>query len=301
LKVAFSVLDLIGNTPMLRFNKLVTSKDAAIYAKLESCNIGGSVKDRTAKYLIEKAEASGRLTRDKTILEATSGNTGSALAMIAAVKGYRVTLVMAESVSEEKMKMAKAFDADIVLSDGSKGTGGAVELKKEMMREHPEKYVDIDQFSDSANILAHYQTTGQEIIDQLDGRVDSVVVGIGTAGTGVGISLRVKEYSPEIRVIGVTPKLGVNISGLRNPQEYNPTKLYKPEYFDEVIEISQDEVPKIIEVVHCLARREGLLVGWSAGAIVYQAMIEARRIGAGKNVVAIIPDGGQKYLSTSLF
>ncbi|MBM3291566.1 PLP-dependent cysteine synthase family protein [Candidatus Bathyarchaeota archaeon] len=301
MKVASSVLDLIGNTPMLRFNKLVTRRDATIYAKLESSNIGGSVKDRTAKYLIEKAEASGMLTRDKIILEATSGNTGSALAMIAAVKGYRVTLVMAESVSEEKKKMAKAFDADVILSDGSKGTGGAVELKRKLLLDFPEKYVDVDQFSDSANILAHYQTTGQEIIEQLDGKVDSVVVGIGTAGTGVGISMRVKEYNPEARIIGVTPKLGVSISGLRNPDEYNPTKLFKKEYFDEVIEVTQDEIPKIIDVVQCIARHEGLLVGWSAGAIVYQAMKEARKIGRGKNVIAVIPDGGQKYLSTNLF
>jgi len=301
MRVASSVTELIGGTPMLRLRRLTGVGDASVYAKLESCNIGGSVKDRTALYLVEYAEASGRLSRGKVILEATSGNTGAALAMIGAAKGYRVALVMPESVSAEKLRMARAYDADVILTPAAEGTGGAVEVKRRMLAEDPERYVDIDQFSEPANILAHYQTLGREIMEQLGGRVDSVVVGIGTSGTGAGVSMRVKEQNPEARIVGVTPRLGVPIPGLRNPSEPNPTRLFRPEYFDEVVEISRDELPGVVETARCVARHEGLLVGYSGGAVLYQALREARRIGAGRNVVAIVADGGEKYLSTDLF
>ncbi|MFQ6074872.1 MAG: PLP-dependent cysteine synthase family protein [Candidatus Bathyarchaeia archaeon] len=167
--VANEVTELIGNTPMVRINRLTSKDDATVYAKLEWYNIGGSVKDRMAKYLIEYAEAAGKLKKDKMILEATSGNTGIALAMIAAAKGYKITIVMPESVSVERRKIIKAYGAELVLSPGAKGIGGAVELKQKMLREDPESYVDIDQFKDPANILAHYQTTGREILQQTNG------------------------------------------------------------------------------------------------------------------------------------
>jgi cysteine synthase len=192
--IARSVLDLIGRTPMVKINKLVSSEDAELLAKLEWYNPGGSVKDRMALYLVEAAEASGRLRKDKVIIEATSGNTGIALAMIAAVKGYRIVVVMPESVSIERRKIIRAYGADLILSPGEKGTAGAIELKRRIIEEDPEKYVDLDQFSDPANIMAHYQTTAREIIEQTSGKVDMVVVGIGTAGTGVGISMGLKEY-----------------------------------------------------------------------------------------------------------
>lgn len=299
--VANEITELIGNTPMVRLNRLTSEEDATVYAKLEWYNIGGSVKDRMAKYLIEYAEAAGWLKRDRTILEATSGNTGIALAMIAAAKGYRITLVMPESVSVERRKIIRAYGAELILSPGSKGTGGAVEMKQRMLRENPELYVDIDQFRDPANILAHYQTTGREILQQTGGRVDAVVVGIGTAGTGVGVSMRVKAYNTSIRVVGVTPSLGVSIQGLRNPDEAYPTQLYRREPFDEVVEIPREEVPETFEVARRAAREEGLLVGMSAGAILYVALREARRLGRGGVVVAVLPDGGDKYLSTNLF
>lgn len=300
-QIAGDIKDLIGNTPMIRLNKLVPEGGAGICAKLEWYNIGGSVKDRMALYLIEYAEAAGKIDRGRTILEATSGNTGIALAMIAAVKGYPISIVMPESVSVERRKIITAYGAELILSPGRGGTGGAVELKKKLLAENPGKYTDLDQFSDPANVLAHYQTTGREIIEQTGGNVDAVFVGVGTAGTGAGVSLRLKEYNPAIEIIGVMPKLGTSIQGLRNPGELNPTKLFKEDSFDQVIEITQEELPKVTEYARRAAREEGLFVGMSSGAILYAAIQKSRELGAGKRIVAILPDRGDKYLSTTLF
>ena len=239
--VANNVLELIGKTPLVRINNLTGPSDATIYAKLEWFNIGGSVKDRFALYIIEYAQAAGRLNREKRILEATSGNTGIALAMIAAAKRYKLTIVMPESVSIERRRIIRAYGAELILSPAPKGTAGAIELKQKMLKEDPEKYIDVDQFKDPANILAHYETTGKEILEQTHGQLDMIMVGIGTAGTGVGTSMRVKEVKPEVKIIGVTPKLGTAIQGLRNPKEPFPTQLFRSEWFDEVIEISDSE------------------------------------------------------------
>jgi len=299
--IANNIKDLIGNTPLIRLNRIVPEGAAEVCAKLEWYNIGGSVKDRMALYLIEYAEAAGKIDRKKRILEATSGNTGIALAMIAASKGYQLSVVMPESVSVERRKIIKAYGAELVLSPGTKGTGGAVELKKQLLSEAPDKYIDLDQFSDPANILAHYQTTGKEIIEQTGGKIDMVVVGVGTAGTGVGVSMRLKEYNPEIKVVGVIPKLGTSIQGLRNPGELNPTQLFNHKFFDEVVEVQQEEAPKWTEIARRAAREEGLLLGISSGAILYVALHKAREIGSGRRIVAILPDRGDKYLSTNLF
>ena len=299
--VANSITDLIGKTPMVKINKLTGLNDATIYAKLEWYNIGGSVKDRMGLYLIEYAEVAGKLSNDKTILEATSGNTGISLAMIAARKGYKIAIVMPESVSVERRKIITAFGAELILSPGEKGTGGAVELKQKLLKEHPGKYVDIDQFKDPANILAHYETTGKEILEQTKGKLDMIVVGVGTAGTGVGTSMRVKEYDPNVKIVGVMPKLGVSIQGLRNPEEPYPTQLFRKEYFDEIVEITKEEIPKTLEVAQEVARKEGLFIGMSAGAIMAVALQKARELGKGKTIVAVLPDDGTKYLSTPLF
>jgi len=301
MKVVNDILELIGNTPLIRINKLTRKEDATILAKLEWYNISGSIKDRMAKYLIEYAEASGKLTKDKVILEATSGNTGIALAMIAAAKGYKITIVMPESVSVERRKIIKAYGANLILSPGEKRTSGAIELKQKLLRENPEKYIDINQFKDPANILAHYQTTGKEIIEQTEGKVDMIVVGIGTAGTGIGVSMRVKKYNPKIRVVGVTPKIGVSIQGLRNPKEKYPTQLFRKKWFDEVVEISEEKLPKIFEVARKIARKEGLLIGISAAAIMYVALKKAKELGKNQTIVAVLSDSGMKYLSTNLF
>lgn len=299
--VSNDITGLIGGTPMVRINNMTQPGDATVYAKLEWYNIGGSVKDRMALYLMEYAEVSGRLSRDKTILEATSGNTGIALAMLAAAKGYRITIIMPESASVERRKIIKAYGAELILSPGERGTGGAIELKQKLLAENPDRYVDLDQFKDPANILAHYQTTGREILEQTRGRVDMVVVGIGTAGTGVGVSMRVKRFNPGIKIVGVTPRLGVSIQGLRNPGEPYPTKLFRREWFDEIAEIGEEEKKEAFRIARETARREGLLIGMSSGAIMLVALRKAREIGSSKTIVAVLPDGGEKYLSTELF
>ena len=300
-KISQNIIDLIGKTPMIKINKIVPADAANVYAKLEWYNIGSSVKDRMALQLIEKAEKDGRIQKGKTILEATSGNTGIALAMIAAVKGYDIEIVMPECVSVERRKIIQAYGAKLILSPGDKGTGGAVELKYEMLKKNPDKYTDIDQFKDPANIEAHYNTTAGEIIEQTNGKIDMVVLGIGTAGTGVGISKRLKEHNPEIKIIGVIPKLGSAIQGLRNPCENYPTQLYNSGHFDEIIEVEKEENPKTFEVARELAREEGLLVGMSSAAAMYISRRKAIELGVGKTIVTIFPDNGFKYLSTPLF
>ncbi|NOR85803.1 pyridoxal-phosphate dependent enzyme [archaeon] len=296
-----NIIELIGNTPMIKIDKIVPNDAANVYAKLEWYNVGSSIKDRMALQLIEKAEKEGRIQKGKIILEATSGNTGIALAMIAAVKGYDIEIVMSECVSVERRKIIRAYGANLILSPGNKGTGGAVELKYKLLKENPEKYTDINQFKDPANIEAHYNTTAKEIIEQTNGEIDMVVLGIGTAGTGVGISKRLKEYNSKIKIIGVIPELGSSIQGLRNPCENYPTQLYNSGYFDEIVEIKKEENPKTFDVARELARKEGLLVGMSSAAAMYISRKKAIEIGFGKNIVTIFPDNGFKYLSTPLF
>lgn len=301
ISIAYSITDLIGQTPILKINKLPEKDSAEIWAKLEWYNIGGSVKDRMALYLIEYAESAGLLDKEKTILEATSGNTGIALAMIAAVKGYNITIIMPESVTVERRKLIKAYGAELILSPGFKGTGGAVEMKQKLLEENPDKYIDINQFKDPANILAHYKTTGPEIIRQTNGKVDLVVVGVGTAGTGVGTSHKLKQFNAEIQVVGVIPELGYAIQGLRNPEEPYPTELFDRSKFDEIVEMPKEENPEILDTARRAAEKEGLLVGVSAASILYVALKKAKELGPGKTVVAVLPDSGMKYLSTPLF
>lgn len=300
------ITGLIGNTPMVRINRMIGPNDATIYAKLEWYNAGGSVKDRLGLYIMEYAESAGKLEgikggTGKTILEATSGNTGIALSMIAAAKGYKIAIVMPESVSVERRKIIRAYGAELILSPGEKGTAGAIELKQNMLRDNPDKFVDVDQFRDPANIMAHYQTTGREILEQTGGRLDAIVIGVGTAGTGVGTSMRVKETNPDVKIIGVTPKLGVSVQGLRNPREAFPTQLYRGDQFDEVVEIGEQEKSASFDVAREVARKEGLLVGMSAGSIMYVALKKAKELGKGNVIVAVLPDEGERYLSTNLY
>ncbi|MBW6441085.1 PLP-dependent cysteine synthase family protein [Patescibacteria group bacterium] len=294
-------LELIGNTPIIKINKLTEKNNATVLAKLESYNLGGSVKDRMALYMIEDAERSGKLTMNKNLIEASSGNTGIAMAMIAAIKGYKITIVIPEGVSFERRKLIKFYGAELILSKGLKGTGGAVELKNEMLFKNPRKYTDLNQFENPANIEAHYQTTGKEIWEQTQGKVDIIVMGLGTGGTGVGVSKRIKEYNSKVKVIGVLPELGTPIQGLRNPKEINPTKLLDEKYFDEIIEIEKERFEDTLEVSRNLAKKEGLLVGMSSGAAMYVALEKAKQIGKEKTIVVILPDTGERYLSTKLF
>jgi len=301
LKIMNSVIELIGATPIVKINRLTGPNDAKVYAKLEFYNPSGSIKDRTALYLIEYAEATGKLKKGKTILEASSGNMGIALAMIAAIKGYKIKIILPRSTSIEKIKMIKAYGAEVIFSPANKGTSGAIELKQKLLERNPEKYVEIDQYREPANILAHYQTTGREIIEQTRGKVDMIIVGIGTAGTGIGVSLYVKECNPSIKVVGVVPKRGVNIEGLRNPKDFYPTRLFRKESIDEIVKITKGEIPKIFEVARKIARKEGLLIGMSAAAIMYVALKKAKELGKNKTIVTILSDNGMRYLSTGLF
>lgn len=298
--VASNILELIGRTPLVRINNIGGKKRAELYAKLEWYNIGQSVKDRMALYLIEYAECSGKLDKDKIILEASSGNTGIALAMIAAMKGYKTCIIMPESVSIERRKIIKAYGSQLILSPAEKGTWGAIEMKEKMLSEEPEKYINIDQFKEPANIMAHYHTTGREILEQMNWNVDVIVVGIGTAGTGVGVSMRVKEYKEDIKIVGVIPELGNSIQGLRNPDEPYPTQLYRKKWFDEVVEIKKEDMNESFEIARALARNEGLLVGMSSATIMLVALKKAHEIKNGR-IVAVLPDSGMKYLSTHLF
>ncbi|MCK5123497.1 MAG: PLP-dependent cysteine synthase family protein [Candidatus Pacebacteria bacterium] len=296
-----NVLNLVGNTPIVKINKLTGEDDAMVLAKLEEYNIGGSIKSVMALRMIEDAEKSGKLNKNKTIIESSSGNTGIAMSIIAAVKGYKIIIIIPESVSIERRKLIKAYGAELILSPGEEGTDGATEIKKKLIAENPEKYADLDQFKNPANILAHYNITGKEILAQTEGKVDLVVLGIGTAGTGVGVSKCLKEYNSEIKIIGVMPEIGAKIQGLRNSEELKQTNLFQNNAFDEIIEIKKEEVSKIFNTSKMLAQKEGILAGMSSGAAMYIALQKARGLGSNKTIVVILPDNGERYLSTELF
>lgn len=294
---ADSILDLIGNTPLVKINKLNTNKNVTIYAKLEGANPGGSVKDRIAKFMIEDAENTGKLTKNKIILEPTSGNTGIGLALVAAVKGYKILLVMPESVSFERKKILEAFGAEILLTPAKDGTDGAIEKAYEMARENSEKYFMPDQFNNPANVLAHYETTGKEIWEQTKGKVTHFVSAIGTTGTVMGVGKRLKEYNSNIKIIGVEPYLNHKIQGLKNMKEAYTPHIFNKTKLDEKINIKDEDA---FETSRKLAKEEGLFVGMSSGAAMFVALQIAKEIKEGV-IVAIMPDGGEKYLSTEIF
>jgi cysteinyl-tRNA synthetase len=297
-KIAGNVLDLIGNTPLVKINKLTGKNDSTVLAKLERQNIGGSVKDRIAKYMIESAEKEGKLTKDKIILEPTSGNTGIGLAIVAAVKGYKIVFVMSESVSEERKKILKAFGAEFILTPKEKGTDGAIELAYKMAKKEPRKYFMPDQFNNPANVQAHYETTGKEIIEQTDGKVDMLIVAIGTTGTMMGTGKRLKEFDPKIKIVGVEPHLGHKLQGMKSLKEAYRPGIYNRKGMDEKVFIDDEDA---FRTARELALKEGLLVGMSSGAVMYVALQKAKELGKGKVIVAILPDTGERYLSTELF
>lgn len=294
---ATNVAQLIGNTPVVRINKLNKNNAVSLYAKLERNNAGGSVKDRIAWYMIEDAERSGKLTKDKVILEPTSGNTGIGLAMVAAAKGYKTLLVMPESVSVERRAVLKAFGADLILTEGSRGTPGAIEDGYKMAQGDPEKYFLPDQFNNAANERAHYETTGVEIVNQVPGPIDVFVAGIGTGGTIMGSGRRIRERYPNAKIVAVEPYQGRPIQGLRNMNEPFPPSIFNEEFVDEKINVKPEVA---IEVTRQLANEEGIFAGMSSGAALHIALKEAEKLEKG-TVVTILPDGGSKYLSTPMF
>jgi cysteine synthase B len=293
-----SVLDAIGHTPLVEIVSLNPRRPTVrIFAKLEGGNPGGSVKDRAAWRMIEDAEASGAIRPDQTILEATSGNTGIALAMVGAVKGYRVKLCMAESVSEERRKILQALGAEMVLTPAHERTDGAIRKARQMVEECPGEYYMPNQFDNPSNVLAHYETTGPEIFRQTEGRLDVFVAGIGTSGTVMGVSRYLKEVKPAVRVVGVEPPRGHRIQGLKNMQEAIRPKIYDPQMLDEKLSVLDREA---YEMSRRLATHEGIFVGMSSGAAMAAAMRVAARLARGM-VVVLLPDRGDRYLSTELF
>ena len=293
-----SLLDAIGNTPLVELLHLNDRRPGVrIFAKLEGNNPGGSVKDRTACWMIRQAEASGLLTRGRTILEATSGNTGIGLAMIGAAQGYRVKLCMPASVSVERRKVLEALDAEVVLTPAHEGTDGAIRKAQQMIADDPAEYYLPNQFDNPWNVQAHYESTGPEIFRQTEGAIDVYVGGMGTSGTLMGVSRFLKERKPGVRIVGVEPTVGHHIQGLKNMREAIRPKIYDPSMLDEKLTMLDEEA---FEMTRQLAAKEGLFVGMSSGAAVAAAIRIARKLSRG-TIVALLPDRGDRYLSTSLF
>ncbi len=295
--MGFSILDQIGGTPLVEIRHLNPNPGVRILAKLEYMNPGGSIKDRAALAIIEAGEKSGALTPEKTVLEATSGNTGIGLALVCGVKGYNLLLAMSEAVSVERQKILKARGAEILLTPARLGTDGAIEEVYRLALKRPGAYFMADQFNNPANWEAHYFGTGREIWEQTEGAVTAVAATLGTSGTLMGLSRRLKEYNPDIRIIGVEPYLGHKIQGLKNMKEAYRPEIFDKTRLDEIIHIDDEEA---FETSRRLAREEGLFVGMSSGAAMAIAAKKAGEMTEGV-LVTIFPDGGERYLSTPLF
>jgi len=297
MEVHSNILGTIGCTPLVKINRLCTKKDVEIYAKIEGANPGGSIKDRVARKMLEQAEAEGELVPGKTIIEPTSGNTGIAIAMIGAVKGYDVEIVMSEAVSIERVRMLKAFGAKVTQTPADKGTDGAICKARAMVKQDPEKYFMPDQFSNRYNKLAHYSTTAEEIIRDTVGRVTHFVSALGTSGTLMGTSKRLKELNPDIKIVEAHPEKGHYIQGLKNMEEAIIPEIYDPKKIDISIMIDSQEA---FDTARRIIREEGIFCGMSSGAAMLASLKVAEMIDKGV-IVCIFPDRGEKYLSTPLF
>jgi S-sulfo-L-cysteine synthase (O-acetyl-L-serine-dependent) len=293
-----SITSAIGNTPLVELTHLNSKRPTVrIFGKLEGANPGGSIKDRPAYYMIKRAEESGELTPGKILLEATSGNTGIAVAMIGAAKGYRVKLCMPECVSMERQQILRALGADVVLTPACEGTDGSIRKAHQLLESEPQAYYMPNQFENPSNVLAHYETTGPEILAQTKGQIDVFVAGMGTTGTLMGVKQYLKEKKPQVKVVGVEPGLGHTIQGLKNMTESMVPGIYDPRLLDEKIAIEDGDA---FETTRLLAAHEGIFVGMSSGAAVAGALQIARQMTQG-TIVVILPDRGDRYLSTTLF
>ena len=299
-KAAGSVLELIGNTPMVRLRRLTEPRGAVILAKLESANPGGSVKDRICLAMVEEAEAHGLLKPGATIIEPTSGNTGIGLAMIGAVKGYRVILSMPETMSAERIQILKSYGAEVVLTAAAEGMVGAVKRAEAIAKETPGAFMP-QQFVNPANPDIHRRTTAQEILRATDGEVDAFVAGVGTGGTITGVGEVLKKRLPQVKVVAVEPKSSPVLSGgAPGPHMiqgigagFVPQVLNRA-VIDEIVQVTNEDA---FETAKRLAREEGVFVGVSAGAACWAALKVAKQLGAGKTVVTVFPDTGERYLS----
>ncbi|MBI5805074.1 cysteine synthase family protein [candidate division TA06 bacterium] len=292
-----NILQTIGNTPLVRINRLNPNKHADIYAKIEGANPTGSIKDRIALKMIEQAEAEGALSKNRAIIEPTSGNTGIGLAMIGAVKGYKVEIVLSRAVSAERVKMIKSFGAKVTLTDARLGTDGAIINARELVKKNPQKYFMPDQFSNHYNKMAHYKTTAQEIWKQVNGNIDYLVSSVGTSGTIMGVGRALKENDPRIKIVEAHPVKGHYIQGLKNMEEAIVPSIYEPSLIDETVMVSTEQA---FDTARKIVEKEGIFVGMSSGAAMYAAIQVARKIKKGR-IVVIFPDRGEKYLSTKLF
>lgn len=295
-------IELIGRTPILKVTNMIDENSADVYVKLEKFNPGGSVKDRAALGMIEKAEEAGLLKKGSVIVEPTSGNTGISLAMIGRVKGYKVIIVMPETMSKERRDLIKAYGAELVLTEGNRGMKGAIEKATEMVNEHG--YFMPQQFENIANPEKHYETTAQEIYEDIND-LNAFVAGVGTGGTITGIGKSLKEKISDIEIVAVEPSNSQVIAG-KNPGPHKIQGIgagfvpqnYKQEYVDKVVAVSDENA---IKTAVDFAKNEGILVGISSGAAIYAAIEIAKKLGKGKKVLAIAPDGGEKYISMGIY
>lgn len=291
-----NILDTIGNTPLVKIEKINPNPRVNIFAKFEGFNPTGSVKDRIALAMVEKAERDGVLTKRKTIIEPTSGNTGISLAMVGAVKGYKVKIVMPESMSIERRKILKAFGAELILVKKEDWRDAAIKFTKELAKKD-KNLVLLNQYENEANVMAHYETTGKEILEQMKKKkIDVFVAGIGTGGTIMGVGRRLREKYPNVEIIGVEPRVETKIEGLRSTEEYLPPILNFKEINQRVIVEDEDAFLTTKEII----KKEGIFVGISSGAAFYVAIQKAKEM-ISSNIVVIFPDRGEKYLSTRLF
>ena len=304
MKLNKDVLGLIGNTPLVKINNLSAPEDAAIWAKLEGFNPGGSVKDRIGLAMIETAEREGKLKAGGIIVEPTSGNTGIGLAMVAAVKGYRLVLTMPDTMSMERRQLLEAYGAELVLTEGKKGMKGAVEKAEELCRSNPDYFLP-QQFENSANPEIHRKTTALEIIQDLGAVPDGFVAGVGTGGTITGVGEVFKERNPQVWIAAVEPAASPVLSG-GNPGPHKIAGIgagFVPgvlniKIYNEIIKVTDSDAA---ETTRSMAKKEGILAGISSGAAMWAALAVARKLGKGRQVVVIIPDRGERYLSTGLF
>ncbi len=291
-----NLLQTIGNTPMIKLERLLQNKKVNLFAKLEGQNPGGSIKDRAALYMVEQAEKRGELKKGKIILEATSGNMGIALAMIGAYKGYKVYIVMSEGMSEERKNMLRALGAKLILTEKKFGTKGAIAKAKELVQKSPSLYWFSNQFNNQDNVLSHYYGIASEILREVP-QTDYLIAGTGTSGTVIGMANKFKKKSPQTRIIGVIPPAGYKIQGLQNPQKDFIGSIFNKDIINKKFYVSRRNAFKMARNV---AKKEGLFVGMSSGAILFAANQISKTLRRG-NIVVIIPDRGEKYLSTGLF
>jgi cysteine synthase B len=298
-KAASSILEQIGNTPLLRFANIAREFDRVdIYGKAEWFNPGGSVKDRPALRMIEEGERTGVLTREKVILDSSSGNTGIAYALIGTVKGYRVELAVPRNVSRERKRILQAYGADVIYTDPLTGSDGAILEAHRRYEANPEKYFMPDQYNNPANWWAHYDTTGPEIIDQTKGRVTHFVAGVGTSGTLMGTGRRLREFNPKIQIVAVLPAEDLHgIEGLKHMETAIVPGIWHADFPDLTLAVRTEDA---YTMARRLALEEGILVGQSAGAAVYAALQLARQVSEGV-IVTVLPDAGDRYFSTGLW